>query len=566
VSPLDSPGAGATPTGEASTREDLERSQRARKPSSKYLASEWQCANLAKGAENEAESGKTEPETYSEAISGPDAELWAKAMEEEMASLIENKTWEVKEVPQGVKPVPVKWVFKMKRDQHGNIERYKVRVCAKGFKQTKGVDFEEVFAPVSRQVTLRTLLAVAAAKDLEVDQLDVKTTFLNGDLEEEIWMEQPEGFEIGEKDRACHLQKALYELKQAPRAWHLKLTREMGTLGFETSSADPALFVKRYERTVYVAVWVDDCLVVGEKEAVAETKEGIASKFTVRDLGTVKFFLGMEVNRDRTRRTLKLTQKRATADLLGEFEMQSARSRRVPMGPGEKVQREGEPLNTEECPYSQLVGSLLYLANCTRPDIAQAVGVLARYMSCPTVEHWRLAKAVLSYLVGTTDVGLEFGGKTSELEGYCDANHPGDLDSRRSTTGYVFTLNGGAISWASKLQPTVAFSNVEAEYMSAAHAIKEALWLKKLCNDLDLKYEGVPIGCDNQGAIKLVKHPIASQRSKHIDVSHHFARERVLRKEVSFEYCATDRMPADFLTKALAPSKFELCCKMVGVV
>jgi hypothetical protein len=187
-------------------------------------------------------------------------------------------------------------------------------------------------------------------------------------------------------------------------------------------------------------------------------------------------------------------------------------------------------------------------------------------MSCPTVEHWRLAKAVLNYLVGMTDVGLEFGGTTSKLEGYCDANHARDVDSRRSTTGYVFTLNGGAISWASKLQPTVAFSTVEAEYMSAAHATKEALWLKKLCNNLDLKCEGVPIECDNQGAIKLVKHPIASQRSKHIDVSHHFVRERLLRKEVSFEYCLTDRMPADFLTKALAPSKFEVCCKMVGVV
>jgi hypothetical protein len=194
-------------------------------------------------------------------------------MEEEMATLIENKTWEVKEIPQGVKPLPVKWVYKIKRDQNGNIERYKARVCAKGFKQTKGVDFEEVFAPVSRQVTLRTLLAVAAAKDLEVEQLDVKTAFLNGDLEEEIWMEQPEGFEIGGKDRACHLQKALYGLKQAARAWHLKLTREMGTLGFEPSSADPAQFVKKGEETVYVAVWVDDCLVVGEKKAVAETKE-----------------------------------------------------------------------------------------------------------------------------------------------------------------------------------------------------------------------------------------------------------------------------------------------------
>jgi hypothetical protein len=172
---------------------------------------------------------------------------------------------------------------------------------------------------------------------------------------------------------------------------------------------------------------------------------------------------------------------------------------------------------------------------------------------------------VLSYLAGTTDVGLEYGSKPLGLEGFCDANHAGYIDSRRSTTGYVFTVAGGAVSWASKLQPTVAFSTLEAEYMAAAHATKEALCLKKLCNDMDLKSEGVLIQCDNVGTIQLVKHPIASQRSKHVDISHHFVRERVLRKEIWFEYCSTDWMAADFLTKALAPAKFESCCKMCGI-
>jgi hypothetical protein len=172
---------------------------------------------------------------------------------------------------------------------------------------------------------------------------------------------------------------------------------------------------------------------------------------------------------------------------------------------------------------------------------------------------------LLSYLVGTIEIGLEFGGETLGLKGFCDANHAGDTDIRRSTTGYIFTLGGGAVSWASKLQATVAFSTVEAEYMSAAFTTKEALWLRKLVNDLGLKCEGVSIACDNQGAIRLVKHPIISQRSKHIDVSHHFVREGVLRKEISFEYCPTNRMPADFRTKALSPAKFELCCKLVGM-
>jgi hypothetical protein len=371
-------GADGEEEAEATPRIYPKRNQQA---SSRYPETEWQRAHLAK----ETAKGRAEPETYKEALSGPDSELWQKAMDEEIASLLENQTWTVEEVPPGVKPVPVKWVYKIKSDEHGNIERFKARVCAKGYKQTQGVDFEEVFAPVSRQPTLRTLLAVAAVQDLEVELLDVKTAFLNGDLEEDIWMDQPKVFEVGGKTKACHLQKALYGLKQAPRAWHLKLTKEMSGLGFEPSSADPSLFICKSEGSItYVAVWVDDCLVVGSESNVTEVKKSIGEIFTVRDLGPVKFFLGMEISRDRVAKTLTLTQKKATRELLEEFEMETAKSWRVPMGAGEKPTREGEPLDTEEFPYSKLVGSLLYLANCTRPDIAQAVGVLSRYMSCPT--------------------------------------------------------------------------------------------------------------------------------------------------------------------------------------
>jgi hypothetical protein len=273
----------------------------------------------------------------------------------------------------------------------------------------------------------------------------------------------------------------------------------------------------------------------------------------------------MELIQDRKNRSLKLSQKKATGELLQEFGMTSAKPRSVPIGVGEKRTREGEPLNTEEFPYSKLVGSLLYLSNCTRPDIAQACGVLSRFMSCLTVEHWRLAKSVLSYLPRTAESGIVFGGSKLKLRGYCDANYAGDINTRRSTSGYVFMIEEGAVSWASKLQPTVAFSTVEAEYMSAAFATKEALWLKKLCGDLDIECDGAQVFCDNQGAIRLVKHPIASQRSKHIDVSHHFVRERVMRREVSFEYCSTDVMATDFLTKAVAPNKFELCCNLIGL-
>ncbi|GAQ92153.1 hypothetical protein KFL_009340020 [Klebsormidium nitens] len=535
--------------------------KRERRPSKWYSSKEWVTANVAK------ETEPVEPQTLEEALGSPEAELWRKALEEEFTSLQENGTWELSEPPPDVKPIPCKWAFKLKKDENGNIARFKARLVIKGFKQRKGVDYDEVFAPVSRHVTLRSLLAVAAAQNLEVDQLDIKTAFLNGDLEEEIWMEQPELFETGGKQLACRLKKSLYGLKQAPRAWYLKLTAEMRELGFEPSAADPALFIRRDEdgRTAFTAVWVDDCLVVGEREVVASVKAALGRIFTVRDLGPVRYFLGMEVTRDREARTIKLTQKRAALDLLEQFGMDATRARRVPLNPGEKVQKRGEPLDVERYPYASLVGSLLYLANCTRPDLAQATASLARFMSSPTEDHWRLAKSVLSYLAGTVEAGLTYGAEKPEFEGFCDANHGGDPDTRRSTTGYVFLLGGAAVSWASKLQQTVAYSTVEAEYMAAAHAAKEALWIRKLAADLGLESGRLTVWSDNQGALQLIKHPITSQRSKHIDISHHFVRERVVRGELKFEYCPTAKMPADFLTKALVVTKFEECKKLIGM-
>jgi hypothetical protein len=215
-------------------------------------------------------------------------------------------------------------------------------------------------------------------------------------------------------------------------------------------------------------------------------------------------------------------------------------------------------------PYREVVGSLMYLAVCTRPDISQAVGALARYMSCPLKQHWDAAKGVLRYVKGTTDVGIWFG-KRGGFQGYCDADYAGDLDTRRSTTGYVFTLHGGAVSWSSRLQPTVAVSTAEAEYMSAASAVKEALWLTKLLRVFGLKVQPVELLSDNQAAIKLIKHPIASMRSKHIDVQHHFVRERAARGEVVFDYCPTSEMVADILTKPLPAMKFKKCMAGMGL-
>jgi hypothetical protein len=267
------------------------------------------------------------------------------------------------------------------------VERYKARLVAKGYLQREGIDFEEVYAPVSKHTTL-------------LHQLDVKTAFLNGELEEEIYMQQAQGYEEGGPEMVCHLKKTPYGLRQAPRAWHTRLKEELEGLEFRASETDPALFVKGMEcDATYILVWVDDILMAGKRmEETAAVKRLLEEVFDVHDLGEATYFLGMEVNRDRKSGTLKLTQKKLTGELLQRYGMEAARGRDVSMSPGEKVQRDGEPLDRKKFPYSELVGSLLYLSVCTRPDIAQSVGVLARYMATPTEDHWRLALGVVRYL------------------------------------------------------------------------------------------------------------------------------------------------------------------------
>lgn len=480
-----------------------------------------------------------------------------------------NGTWELVEVPPGTKVLPVKWVLKVKSDAAGNIDKFKGRVVVKGYEQEPGVDFDEVYAPVSKYATLRAVLAMAAAYDLELHQLDIKTAFLHGELEEEIYVEQPPGYEEGGPRMVCKLKKALYGLRQAPRAWHNRLKQELEKLGFQPSDADPGLWLLRGAGDkVLMIVWVDDLLLAAKTtKEVTAIKQQIMEIFEARDLGEAKFFLGMEIERDRINGTIKLSQQKYTEELLEKYGMQDAKATKMPLKTATKLTKEdGELLDTSLFPYRALVGGLMYLAVCTRPDISQSVGALARYMSEPRKPHWEAAKGVLRYLRGTSDYGLLYGGSVQEgLVGYTDADYAGDLDTRKSTTGYAFQLFGGTVSWSSRMQPTVAVSTTEAEYMAASYAVKEALWLRKLMHDLGVSISAVKVFGDNQGALKLLKHPIASMRSKHIDIAHHFVRERVARGEVVFEYCSTESMAADCLTKPVPAPKLAVCCELLKI-
>ncbi len=517
-----------------------------------------------------------EPATFKEAMESEHRAEWLQAMNEEVSSLLQQRTWEYVPIPPGVKPIPVKWVFKVKRDGQGNLERFKARVVAKGFKQQEGIDYDEVFAPVTKYTTFRTVMAIAAAEDMEIQQLDIKTAFLQGELSERVYIQQPEGFAEGDKSTCCLLNKAIYGLKQAPRVWYERLHKELINLNFQISEADPGLYVYKDDcNTLYLLVYVDDILLVSTDESLISNIKGqLLSVFDARDLGDVTTYLGINILRDRGSRTLSLVQQRMTNDVISKYDLGSAKTVTVPMSCSTKLSKEeGAPLDKLSFPYSQLVGSLMYLSICTRPDISYPVGALARYMTNPTTVHGQAAKAVVKYLKGTSNHGITYGPTTGQspynspeikLAGYCDSDYAGDVDTRRSTTGYVFMVNGGAVSWQSKLQPTVAVSTAEAEYMSAAAAVKEGLWLRKLMADLG-RPTAIKIFADNQSAIKLLRNPISSLRSKHIDVVHHFARERVMRGEVTFSYIKTTDQMADILTKALPGVKHHQCKEDMGV-
>jgi hypothetical protein len=429
---------------------------------------------------NSAEPSPTdEPRTLREVRMRPDAELWDQAMQEELTALWEKGVYEWVDMPTHKRVLPAKWVYKIKRDKKGAIEKYKARLVAKGFLQKPGVDYGEVFAPASSLVTLRLLLSIAAEKDYDVHQLDVKTAFLNGDLEEEVYLQPPEGYE-DKQGRVWLLKKALYGLKQAAQAWHKKLKDSLVKVGLHPSESDPCLFIGQFNdgHAVYLLIHVDDALIVGSSAAVREVKSKFSSLFEVRDLGEAVFFLGLEIVRNRTAGTLWLGQSQYAEKKLEQFGMRDCNPRVTPLEVNQQLGPDGETLPSN-MPYSEVVGSLLYLAVCTRPDMSHSVGMLSRFVSAPKLEHWHALKGVLRYLRGTSKLGLMFR-PGAGLIGYTDSDYAGDLVKRRSTSGYVFMNAGAAVLWGSKLQTTVAVSTCEAELIAGARAIKEALWLRKL--------------------------------------------------------------------------------------
>ena len=528
------------------------------------------------------------PTTFESALESSDASKWREACDSEYDSLMKNDTWDIVQLPRGRKPIGCKWVFKVKENQHGEVERHKARLVAKGFAQKYGIDYDETFAPVAKFTSIRFVLALVAKYDLLVHQMDVKTAFLNGDLDEDIYMKQPDGYVDSSRptDFVCKLKKSLYGLKQSPRMWNKTIDDFMISLGFDKCESDHCVYVMRKvgkdgsDNLAFVVIYVDDLIIACNSLALLSTiKNALNKRFEMSDLGELKFCLGMEIDRNHDVGTVSVRQSKFLQSILAKFGMQDCKPVKTPQDPGlhlTKSMCEGGCKHEESMinvPYRQAVGCLMYLMVATRPDLAAAVGVLSQFASDPCPTHWQAPKHVFRYLQSTPTLGLVFGKRDDDaqdggLHGFSDADWAGDHDSRRSTSGYVFVLNGGCVSWRSQKQRSVALSSTEAEYMALSEATQEAIWLKSFACELGElgKDDSILVFEDNQGSIALAKNPEFHKRTKHIDIRYHFVREKVESGEVAIEYCPTQDMLADIMTKPIAAPQFAALRSKLGIL
>jgi hypothetical protein len=544
------------------------------------------------GAENTHVNN--EPADVKEAQTRPDWRKWEKAMNEELESLKRHGTYEqVKTLPLGRKAIGYKWVYKLKLNPDNSIARYKARLVAKGYSQIPGQDFTETTSPVAHLASYHSLLSLAAKLNLEAHHLDIETAFLNGVLDEEIYMKAPDGLDTG-SNGIWRLKKSLYGLKQALHVWNKLLDSTLKRLGFERCNKDTCVYLYRSKTDfIILAVHVDDMLIVSNsKSSLAEMKLSLGRHFKVKDLGEVKFLLGIEVIRNRKNGYVELSQQAYVEQLLDRFNLQGVKPASTPLSAGIHLTQDDclitdkTKADMADVPYASLIGALMYAAIGTRPDIAFAVGALSRFLGNPGRRHWNEAKRVLAYLKGTSNYVIRYSSNTlptgevigysrgvgmkptgGSIEGFCDSDWAGCVDTRRSTSGFVWMMNGGAVCWRSKLQTIVALSSTEAEYVGATPAVQEVIWLRDLLCELKMTDSSPSIlNMDNRGAAILTHGTGDSHRTKHIDIRYHFIRSHVEQKRIKVDYLPTDKMIADILTKNLGRTKHEYFTKKLGVV
>lgn len=504
------------------------------------------------------------PQHFDDVALCDDESEWRSAINDEVQSLLKNEIWEVVNYRKGMKLLDSRWIFKKKFNQEKCV--YKARLVAKGYMQKEGVDYVETYAPVARLQTIRILLAIGNKFDLEIEHLDVKTAFLNGDLEEEVFMRPPKGIEI-EEGKVLKLRKSLYGLKQSPRCWNAKFHNVMTKLNFKRSDAEPCLYIKSSENTVSIIVlYVDDMLFLcNDMNEMNFIKERMTLEFEIKDLGSVENFMGIEIQRDRKHRILTLSQEKYARDILMRFDMIDSKPRAIPIEVNLDLNDENDTVPTEH-PYRELLGSLMYLMLGTRPDIAYALNKMSRYQDKATDTHWSYLKSILRYVNGTSDYKLIYRDDNDvPLSGFADSDWANDKGDRKSTTGFLIQVYGNLVVWCSKKQQLVTLSTTEAEYVAACQAVQESIWVEKLLTDLDIEVKyPIEINEDNFGCVMISKNP-ETKRTKHIDVKFHFLRNLVWEGRYVLTQVSTKDQMADIMTKGLTRVNFEKFVDMMGL-
>nr|KYP61818.1 Retrovirus-related Pol polyprotein from transposon TNT 1-94 [Cajanus cajan]KYP63036.1 Retrovirus-related Pol polyprotein from transposon TNT 1-94 [Cajanus cajan] len=511
-----------------------------------------------------------EPITFEEAIS---KEVWRSAMEEELKSIEKNDTWEMVNLPQNKKAIAVKWVFKTKFKSDGSIAKHKARLVAKGFMQKEGIDYSEVFAPVARLETVRLIVALASWRNWKLWQLDVKSAFLNGPLDEEVFVTQPPGFICkGKELKVLRLKKALYGLKQAPRAWNKRIDSFLTGFGFQKCSVEHGVYIKTVSETeiLVLCLYVDDLLITGSSlTAIESLKQGLKSEFEMTDLGILSYFLGIEFAY--TEKGIFMHQRKYMSEVLKRFKMLGCKPAETPAELNVKLDKSEDEGSVDGTMFRQIVGSLRFICH-SRPEIAFSVGLVSRFMSDPRQSHLVAAKRIMRYLRGTLSYGILFphhtkGDDSLHLVAYSDSDWCGDLVDRRSTMGQVFLLSGSPISWNSKKQTVVALSTCEAEYIAACAAACQALWISSLLKELKMfTGEAVDLLVDSKSAIDLAKNPVSHGRSKHIDTKFHFLRDQVSKGRIRLQHCRSEKQLADIMTKSMKSERFKELREFLNVV
>ncbi|KAI3707507.1 hypothetical protein L6452_26097 [Arctium lappa] len=484
---------------------------------------------------------------------------WVDAMNLEMEALYRNGTWLLTDLPPGRKPIGCRWIYKIKYKSTGEIERYKARLVAKGYSQREHLDYEETFSPVVKMVTVRCVIALAVQNKWPLCQLDVNNAFLYGNLVEEVYMSLPPGYFSANDKRVCKLVKSLYGLKQAPRQWYEKLSTCLIDHGFIQSTSDYSLFTKCFDNIfIVLLVYVDDIVITGNSyPEIQEVKNYLQSRFKIKNLGVLKFFLGIEILE--TKKGVCMSQRKYCLELLNDFGYLGCKPISTPMdmnlvvtdSVGSEIK---DPPLKDFTGYQKLIGRLIYLL-ATRPDIAFAVHCLSQFMHSPRESHLKLALRVLRYLKASPGKGINFSlCPTSDfkLSAFVDADWGKCLSTRRSVTGYCLFLGNCMISWRSKKQSTVSRSSAESEYRAMASALCEIIWVLSILADLKVdSLLPVNLNCDNKSAIQIANNPVFHERTKHIEIDIHQVRNKISSGMLKTVKVLSTENSADIFTKSL---------------